>query len=205
MKKLFYIPLFVLAAAVTSEAQRVKINFTPESERFAEATKEYQALWKAEGDPIVKTLESVSGLKFTETEFGTIVFEGISRSGRPGGSPMKIRASYSPDTKKATLIHEIGHRHIAQLEKRPADIDEHRVLFLILYDVWEKLYGKKFADEQVEIEKERRGIYPEAWQWALSMNKKERARKFEEIVKANRGNGNRIGRPGTTNPIAYIK
>jgi hypothetical protein len=167
----------------------VKINFSPEAEQFAAATKEYEALWQAEGDKIVKAMETVSGLKFAETEIGAIVFEGVSRSGRPGGSPMKMRASYPPDTKKATLIHELGHRHIAQLEKRPADIDEHRVLFLFLYDVWEKLYGKKFADEQVEVEKARRGVYPDAWQWALSISKKERASKFEEIVKANRGDG----------------
>src|SRR5688572_16721249 len=118
MRKLLYITIFALAAALPCHAQRVKINFSPESEQFAAATKEYQALWQAEGDKIVKALERVSGLKFAETDFGAIVFEGISRSGQPGGSPMKMRASYPADTKKATLIHEIGHRHISRLEKR---------------------------------------------------------------------------------------
>lgn len=186
MKKLFYIAILLLFSTTFAQAQRVKITFTPESEKFAAATKEYQALWQAEGDKIVKTLEQVSGLKFTETEFEAIVFEGVSRSGRPGGSPMKMRASYTPDTKKATLIHEIGHRHISQLEKRPAGIDEHSVLFLILFDIWIDLYGKKFADEQVEVEKKRRGPYPAAWEFALSMTKKERESKFKEIVVQNR-------------------
>jgi hypothetical protein len=131
-------------------------------------------------------MEKISGLKFKETEIETIVLEGVSNSGRPGGSPMKMRASYTPDTKKATLVHELGHRHISQLQKRPDNIDEHSVLFLILDDIWVDLYGKKFADEQVEIKKSRRGPYPAAWQFALRMTKKERERKFREIVSQNR-------------------
>ena len=182
MKEFVCIAIFVLAAVLSSHAQRVKINFTPESEKYTAATKEYQALWQAEGDKMIKAVEKISGLKFKETEFDAIVFEGVSRSGRPGGSPMKMRASYKPDTKKATLIHEIGHRHISQLEKRPAEIDEHSVLFLILYDIWVDLYGEKFANEQVEIEKSRRGPYPAAWEYALGMTKKQRETKFKEIV-----------------------
>jgi hypothetical protein len=178
MKKLIYLSTFILLAITAVQAQRVKINFTPESEKFETATREYHTLWQAEGDRIIKVLEKVSGLKFAETEFEAIVFEGVSRSGRPGGSPMKMRASYTPDTKKATLIHEIGHRHISQLEKRPEGIDEHSVLFLILYDIWVDLYGEKFANEQVEIEKKRRGPYPAAWGYALNMTKKEREGKF---------------------------
>jgi len=45
---------------------------------------------------------------------------------------------------------------------------------------------KKFADEQVEIEKSRRGPYPAAWEFASSMTKKERERKFRDIVSANK-------------------
>ena len=186
MRRFVCIAIFVLAAVNSSHAQRVKINFTPESEKFAAATKEYQAIWQSEGDKIVKAIEKISDLKFSESEFEAIVFEGISRSGYPGGSPMKMRASYSPDIKKETLIHEIGHRHISQLETRPDGIDEHSVLFLILYEIWVDLYGKKFADEQVEIEKARRGPYPAAWAYALGMTRKEREKKFREIVSQNR-------------------
>ncbi|HEX6280478.1 MAG TPA: hypothetical protein VFZ49_10765 [Pyrinomonadaceae bacterium] len=82
MRKLVCIAIFVLAAVFSSHAQRVKINFTPESETFSAATKEYRAIWKSEGDKTIKTLEKVSGRKFRETEFEAIVFEGISRSGR---------------------------------------------------------------------------------------------------------------------------
>ncbi|MEX2282584.1 MAG: hypothetical protein WEE89_08875 [Gemmatimonadota bacterium] len=43
------------------------------------------------------------------------------------------------------------------------DVDEHEVLFLWIYDVWTTLWGKQFADEQVMVERARRGPYPRAW------------------------------------------
>jgi hypothetical protein len=41
------------------------------------------------------------------------------------------------------------------------------VLYLFLYDVWESLWGKNFADRQVEIESGRTGLYDykTAWKW----------------------------------------
>ena len=62
------------------------------------------------------------------------------------------------------------------------------MLFLFLYDVWESLWGKAFADEQVTVESGRKGLYDyeTAWKWARSIGKEERAARFAEIVKANR-------------------
>lgn len=96
---------------------------------------------------------------------------------------MKLRASYPPDVKKATLIHELGHRLLAGIPKTN-EIDEHRILFLVLYDIWEKLYGKDFADRMVEVEKKRRGRYDyeSAWKWVLVMSKEERAAKFKALT-----------------------
>src|SRR5262245_2518120 len=62
------------------------------------------------------------------------------------------------DVKKATLAHERGHRMNIQLRTRPPDADEHRLLFLHLYDVWESLGGKVIADQQVVSESGRKGI-----------------------------------------------
>jgi len=100
---------------------------------------------------------------------------------------MKMCASYTPDIKKATLIHEIGHRHNSRLRNRPKEIDEHRVLFLWLYDVWVKLYGKEFADNAVKVESARKGRYDyeSAWKWALALSAEERAARFKEIVSQN--------------------
>ena len=77
---------------------------------------------------------------------------------------------------------------IAQLTIRPADLDEHRVLFLFLYDLWERLWGRDFADQQVTVESARTGLYDyaSAWRWALSLGQEQRASRFAEIVKANR-------------------
>ena len=98
---------------------------------------------------------------------------------------MKLRASYPEGVKKATLAHELGHRLNSQLTNRPKEMDEHRILFLYLYDVWTKLYGKRFADEMVEVEKKRKGLYDyeTAWEWALSMSESERAAKLKEVIR----------------------
>ena len=184
MRIIFHVLVLTFIAVTTAEAQRVKIKFTPESDKFVPATREYEALWRAEGDRIIDAMEKVSGLKFKESEIETIVFEGVSNSGYPGRSPVKMRASYSADTKKATLVHELGHRHISQIEKWPEGLDPHQLLFLILYDIWVDLYGEKFAKEQVEIEKSRRGPYPKAWNYALDMTRREREEKFRQISTA---------------------
>ena len=166
--------------------EKVAMTFTPEDRKFEEAAEAYRRLWAAEGSKIVEAMERVSGLTFRETHIKAVIFEGPSRSGF-GDIPMYLRASYPADVKKATLVHENAHRLIAQLRNRPTGVDEHRVLFLFLYEVWESLWGKDFAAEQVKVESGRKGLYDyeTAWKWALSMSKEERASRFAEIVKSN--------------------
>lgn len=178
---LAYIPTTI------TKSTEVKLSFSPENEQYIPAVQEYQRIWSEEGKIMIATMEQVSLMMFLEKEVQVIVFEGPSNSGGPS-SPMKMRASYPPDVKKATLVHELGHRMNFQLVKRPKDLDEHQILFLYLYDVWEKLYGKEFADKQVEIERKRKGIYDydSAWKWALSLSKEARATKLKEIVENNK-------------------
>lgn len=144
-------------AEVTSgsraQASVLRITFTPESPQFEAAAREYADLWTREGERIVNAMQSVSGLKFDESEVRAIVFEGTSESGYRD-LPMRLRASYPSDTKKATLIHELGHRLESGLFSGKED-DHHQYLFLWIYDVWVKLYGRQFADEQVAVEKAR--------------------------------------------------
>jgi hypothetical protein len=188
MRQLFVAVALVLTVPASSSAQGLSLRFSPASEPFAEAAQAYQALWEAEGSGIIAVMEHVSGLTFPEHKIEAVVYEGIRRSGS-AGSPMRMRASDPVATKKATLIHELGHRHLAQLRRRPPGLDEHRVLFLVLYDVWERLYGASFADEQVEVEKRRRGVYDyeAAWAWALAQSPEERATRFREIVRESQG------------------
>ena len=166
---------------------RVSMTFTPQDQTFAEAAEAYRRIWVSEGSAIVDTMERVTSLTFLERHVSAVIFEGTSHSGM-GDGPMYLRASYPADVKKATLVHEHGHRLIVQLGTRPADLDEHRVLDLFLYDVWEVLWGRDLADQQVTFESGLRGLYDyeAAWKWALSLSKAERASRFADIVKANR-------------------
>lgn len=146
------------------------------------ALKEYQSIWDKDGSKIKEAMEKVSSLAFTQKEISVIVFEGMSTSGSDD-FPMKLRGSYSLLVKKGTLVHELGHRLIAQIKNRPAELDEHRILFLILYDIWTDIYGQKFADEMVAVEKGRKGYYDyaSAWDQTLNLTRKEREAKFNSI------------------------
>jgi len=151
------------------------------------ASTEYQSIWKKDGQKIKEIMEKISGLSFSKKEISVIVFEGMSTSGS-GDSPMKLRGSYSLPVKKGTLIHELGHRLIEQLKTRPTDLDEHDILFLILYDIWVDIYSQEFADEMVQAEKDRKGYYDyaSAWDRALALSKQERRDKFGLVKKLNK-------------------
>jgi hypothetical protein len=161
------------------------MTFTPQNQRFAAATEDYRRLWADEGSRIVAILESITGLGFFQGNISAIVYEGVSFSGNRD-TPMRLRASYSPDSKRSSLAHELGHRLISQLTMRPSDLDEHRVLDLILYDAWENLWGVEFATRQVQFESGLQGTYESAWRWALLLTKAERAARFASIVQSNR-------------------
>lgn len=184
--KITFVALLICTSYLPAQDPTIKMAFTPESENFVDATRRYQEIWNAEGMKMIEAMQIVSGLRFLEKEISVIVFEGASSSGFED-KPMKLRASYPDEVKRATLIHELGHRLSTQLKNRPKDLDEHRILFLYLYDVWAKLYGRTFADRMVEVEKKRKGIYDyeTAWNWALSLSENERAARFREIVKSN--------------------
>ena len=162
-----------------SPAPRLRLTFVPESDTFVAAAREYERIWATDGDRIVRAMEETSGLTFRDTVVTAIVYEGISFSGFRA-TPMRLRASYPPDTKRATLIHELGHRLQSGLFRR--DEEEHGPLFLWLYDVWVALYGEPFAAAQVEVEKRRRGPYPQAWDAALALSAAQRAAQWRELA-----------------------
>jgi hypothetical protein len=176
---------WVAAGAVTGQGQtpRVAIHFEPQSptEAFIKATAEYDALWKAEGARMVAAMERISGLPFEEREIKAVIYEGVSFSGS-GDRPMQLRASYPVEVKKATIIHELSHRMLGRV-KTTGEIDEHRKIFLVLYDIWVDLYGKEFADRNVAVESQRKGLYDyeAAWKWALAMSAEDRAAKFKML------------------------
>jgi hypothetical protein len=168
----------ILLAATACTAQ-VRISFIPDSEQFAAAAREYRDIWDRDGKRITAAMEEASGLKFEDREVKAMVLEVSSDSGYKD-SPMHLRASYPPDTKKATLIHEFGHR--LQVDFYYKGEEEHPALFLWIYDVWVKLYGQEFADAQVAVEKARGRMYPAAWEYALGMSREQRAAEWKKIV-----------------------
>ena len=94
---------------------------------------------------------------------------------------MRLRASYPVDTKRATLVHEMSHRLIADITAK--DEEDHPIIFLFLYDVWVELWGEEFALAQVAVESRRRGLYDYegAWRTALAMSPDERAERWSRL------------------------
>ena len=176
---------FVLAqpASAQTPARSLVVNFTPTADTFKAATDEYAAIWAKEGARIVAAMERMTGLQFEPGPIDVRVYEGVSFSGSRDGRPMMLRASYPEPTKRGTLVHELAHRLASGL---PFKGDHHELIFLFLYDVWVDLWGKEFADEQVKIESRRKGIvdYETIWKKALALTAEERARRFQEIVRA---------------------
>ena len=169
----------VLSLHCTAQSKGLRIVFRPDSEQFSDAAHQYESIWANEGSRITAAMEAASGLKFEDREVEAIVLEVSSSSGYKE-IPMQLRASYPMDTKKATLIHELGHRLQSDLFHQGED--DHKYLFLWVYDVWVKLYGREFADAQVAVEKQRGRMYPAAWDFALSFTADQRAAKWTETV-----------------------
>ena len=135
-------PILSLSLWVWLSAAAPPIAFVPESPGFAAAADEYRAIWETQGRRIVAALEAATGLRFPAASIEAIVNDGPPMAAY-GGRSMRLRALYSPDYKKATLVHELGHLLSFALP-RTADLDDHRLLSLP-YDVWTDLYGRDFA------------------------------------------------------------
>jgi hypothetical protein len=174
--------LSALAEAQDS-GRTLELNFTASADGFRAATDEYRAIWAKEGPRIVASMERITGLGFEPGPVPVTVYEGTSFSGQRGGPPMVLRASYPEPTKRGTLVHELGHRLVADV---PFKGEHHELIFLFVYDVWVDLWGKPFADEQVAVESQRRGLvdYEGIWKKTLAMSQTERASRLQQILKS---------------------
>jgi hypothetical protein len=182
-------PFLVIAFAAMLIAAAPPLSITPVDARFTEASDEYRAIWETEGRRIVSTLEEVSGLTFRPSPVDVIVSDNSPMTAFDGRT-IRLRASYSPAYKKATLVHELGHSLAAQL--RPtAGIDDHHLLYLFLYDAWSDLEGRDFADRMVAIERRIPGGYDynAAWSWALAMTREQRQRRLQALRQRRHGAG----------------
>ncbi len=171
----------LLGCAFLLGAAAPPLRFVPVQPSFAPAAAEYARIWKSDGERIAATLETVSGLRFPETGIDAIVSEARPMTSYDGRL-IRLRAGYSPDYKKATLVHELGHRLALTLKRRDG-LDDHRLLYLFLYDAWTDLYGKDFADRMVAIERRIPGgfDYDSAWTWALSRSREQRQARLRAL------------------------
>ena len=170
MRRLVVVAL--IAGLLTAAAP--PIRFFSAAPEFDAATEEYRRIWTEEGERIVAALERNSGLAFPPGEIEALISQAPPMMGYDGRS-LRLRASYSPGYKRATLVHELGHR-LSFLFPRTGELDDHRLLYLYLYDAWTDLYGEAFAERMAGIESSIPGPYDyaEAWRWALSMTREER-------------------------------
>ena len=168
----------------------IKIVFHPDSDQedYSEIVGKYEQIWKDDGKRIINTIEKYSGLKFKEKTINAVAYFG-SLSSR--SRPLSLRANLPPEIRLGTLVHELCHRILAGNKVKikfndheNASFEVHKVLNLILYDIWTELYGKKFANKVKEWESNSRsGVYKKAWEWALSFDKTTRALKFKKLAK----------------------
>jgi hypothetical protein len=185
--------LLVLATWLcVSEAQtQVQVRFVPYSAAHVSHARAYEAIWERYGAQIIAALEKWTCLPFAEREVTAIVADGVSHSGGPN-HPMQLRATYDEATKRSTLVHELGHRHLWQLERRLDDVDGHKTLYLVLEHVWAEVWGTEFAAARVHGESTWRATYDyaSAWRWARALSPDHREVLWNRLLAMN-------GRPAT--------
>jgi uncharacterized protein (TIGR02145 family) len=175
--------LLLLSSSIPASAAAVTpaLDIAPETDNLAPAAAEYRSIWETDGPRIVAALERITGLRFESGPIRVVVYEGPSSSGYRE-RPMQLRASYPRATKQATLVHELAHRLISELVT--GSFEDHPIIFLFVYDVWVELWGKEFADREVEVESARKGLYDYAGAWrdALALTPEERAKRFRQFL-----------------------
>jgi hypothetical protein len=174
----------------------------PDTPAYEYAAKAYREIWAEYGERILAALEARSCLKFAEPAVSAIVHDASSHSGGPE-HPMGLRATYPTEVKQATLVHELGHRHLWQLAERLDDVDGHRTLYLILDRVWADVWGEDFAAARIRTESEWEAEYDyaSAWAWAQARTPAERAQLWNELLARNGvvgpcGNSSRVAEAG---------
>ena len=169
----------LIGCALCLPAAAPPLTFIPVQPKFAAGTSDYEAIWRTDGARIVRALEATSGLEFPQAPIDVIVSDGRPMASYDGRL-IRLRASYSPAYKKATLVHELGHRLSFVLGRRDG-LDDHRLLYLFLYDAWSDLYGRDYADRMSRIERRLPGEYDAAWTWALSQTREERQARLRAL------------------------
>lgn len=173
-----------LLTAGAAQAQQPEVAFAASSTWYEYAARAYRAIWDEDGERIVAALESRTCLQFPESSVAATVTEAVSHSGGPD-HPMRLRSSYRRDTKKSTLVHELGHRHLWQLVERIDGIDGHMTMYLVLDHVWADVWGEEFSNDRVQGESLWDANYAAAWAWARALSSQERTLLWNQLLVMN--------------------
>ena len=170
-----------LIGAAGQSACAFELEFVAESGAHRAAAAQYQKIWQEDGARIVDELSRATGVGLDDKRIRVMVREAIGRSG-VSGQPMILRASYPKPTRRATLVHELAHRYLIQLESDTEYSDVHFPLSLLLYEVWSNLWSEEFARTQAEVGSARSKRYRQAWNRVLSMSDQDRTRIWNDYV-----------------------
>lgn len=169
---------------------------TLENTHFIKETKIYQNLWDSEKENILTSIKNVSDLDLYSNE---TIHSIISTGNFSTAYPFVLMDYPTLEEKQTNLIHELLHRLLGKYNLSPQSsvkraeylssqgyieraTENHKRLDLIFYDILVDVYGFNVADRCVMREKKRGVIYKDAWKWALSFSKEERAKKFQELI-----------------------
>jgi hypothetical protein len=177
---------FCALLAVGAAAAQVDLKFLAATAAHEPAARAYRAIWEADGERILAAFEATTCLPFAERHVAAVIDDAVSHSGGPE-HPMSLRGSYGQDVKRATLVHELGHRHLWQLTERLEDLDGHETLYLILDRVWAAVWGEEFAAQRVRDESSWLASYDYAGAWTRvrSLDRDERALLWNRLLALN--------------------
>ncbi len=183
--RIAFVPIVAWLAAGTAYPQPA-VDFVASTAAHESAARTYRSIWEQDGARIVAALQSRSCMPFYEQSVAALIGDQVSDSGGPE-HPMSLRASYDLDVKRATLVHELGHRHLWQLTERLDDVDGHRTLYLILERVWADVWGDEFAAARVlgETSWQASYDYAAAWAWARALTVDERGILWNRLLAIN--------------------
>jgi hypothetical protein len=180
-------PVVLVAALLAAQpSAAVEVEFVALSAADQWDARTYRAIWDEFGERIVAAFEAVTCLPFSEPRIPAIVANDVSHSGGPA-HPMQLRATYGRAVKQATLVHELGHRHLWQLAERLDGIDGHMTLYLVLDRVWAQVWGEDFAAQRIRGESDWLASYDygKAWLWARGLKRDERTKLWNQLLAMN--------------------
>ena len=183
-KRQLWIPLLLAQLVTVTATAQVHVVFTPSTLADEYDTRVHREIWDEYGQRLIDALEAHSCMRFSEPTVMATVADSTINSGGPD-HPMRLRRTYIRSEKESTLAHELGHRHLWQLEERLDDIDGHMTLYLILDRVWTDVWGEEFAEERIRGESGWDEDYENAWEWARSLTSNDRDQLWRQLLVMN--------------------